>query len=95
LPPSSYLGTLLCDHWRLPSLIRDVCEAHDAADFQRFSDENSQDAFLKIIIIANSIVLLANAELNTNTKNRIIKAIQSSLKCTEKEFMVIMGMFMK
>jgi HD-like signal output (HDOD) protein len=91
LPPSSYLGTLLCDHWRLPNLIHDVCKAHDMNDLQHLSDEKSHEAFLKIIICANSLALLAAAELNTGTKNRIAEAVKSSLKCTEKEFMVMMG----
>lgn len=91
LPTSSFLGTLLCDHWRLPLKIRDACEFHTLKDLQSTKGDTPSGDFIRMICLGNLMAVLCIEELSEDTKRKIANAIKNSLDLTETEFIATMG----
>lgn len=89
-PKSSYLGTLLCDRWRLPIKIADACSFHSLADLRRNNEHKDFTPHTKVVIIGNLIAELTHAELNKKTKEDIIKNIKQCLNIEQEEFHAMM-----
>lgn len=90
-PSSSYLGTLLCDKWRLPRQVRDACEFHGLDDLMRIDGHNSSEAFRRMICIGNLTAILATQELKKDNKVTIAETIKESLECSEADFIKLMA----
>ncbi len=91
LPSSSFLGTLLCDHWGLPGKISDACESHDLMDLANLKGNSSTERFKRMICLGNLTSILATEELAEAKKQEIAGAIKTSLDCSDADFMVLMG----
>jgi HD-like signal output (HDOD) protein len=91
LPSSAFLGTLLCDHWRLPDEIRQACESHTLEDFAAMKANNSPRPFQRMICLGNLLTVLSTRELTNNKRQEIADASRSALDQTEKTFFVMMG----
>jgi len=90
-PSSAYLGSLLCEHWRLPSKIKEACLSHGLEDLRSIDIDDISKQFGRIICLANIFAILSYDRLNSESKEELSEAIMSSLECSEKEFLVIMG----
>ncbi len=90
LPSSSYFGTLLCDHWKLPKSIRIACETHSFSDLPKIDGKPYED-LRYVITLGNIMVILATERLTEKIKQSIADAIKSSLRCSEESFLAIMG----
>jgi HD-like signal output (HDOD) protein len=86
LPGSSYLGTLLCHHWRLPSKVEEACEYYSLS---HLSEQGSD--FQIIIALGNLLATLATGGLNESCKNRIKKAAEKILVLSSDNFISIMA----
>ena len=86
LPSSSYLGTLLCHHWRLPNKVEEACGYHNLSHMA----EKGSD-FQIIITLGNLLATLAAGGLNESCKNRIKKASENVLELTPDNFISIMA----
>ena len=86
LPNSSYLGSLLCHHWRLPNKIEDACNYHN---LYHISKQGSD--FQTIIALGNLLATLAAGGLNESCKNRIKVAVENILELTPDNFISIMA----
>lgn len=91
LPASAYLGTLLCDHWRLPVKIRDACEFHSLHDLGTIKPDTPSGSFIRMICLGNLVAVLSTNSLNEETRRAIAEAIQTSLRCTEEDFLGLMA----
>lgn len=91
LPSSAFLGTLLCEHWRLPDNIRTACESHTLKDLPSLNEDSPSGRFRRMICLANLLTVLSADELNDGTKREIASAIKTGLDCTEEEFLALMG----
>jgi HD-like signal output (HDOD) protein len=91
LPSTAFLGSLLCEHWRLPDNIRTACESHTLADLQNLSGDSPSARFRRMICLGNVLTVLSADELNDDTKHQIASAIQTELDCTEQSFLAMMG----
>jgi HD-like signal output (HDOD) protein len=91
LPSTAFLGSLLCEHWRLPDNIRTACESHTLADLPTLSGDSPSARFRRMICLGNLLTVLSADELNDDTKHQIASAIQTELDCTEQSFLAIMG----
>ena len=91
LPSSAFLGTLLCEHWRLPDNIRAACESHTLKDLPSLNEDSPSGRFRRMICLANLLTVLSADELNDGTKREIASAIKTGLDCTEDEFLALMG----
>jgi len=91
LPASSFLGTLLCDHWRLSSKIRDACEFHSLKDLAGVKGDTASDGFRRIICLGNLTAVLAGDKPNDHVKRKLGEAISTTLNLTESELVVLMA----
>ncbi|MBN1826912.1 MAG: HDOD domain-containing protein [Candidatus Eisenbacteria bacterium] len=90
-PASSYFGTLLCDHWRLPAKVREACEAHTLKELLLLDGDGPAEAFRRMICLGNLLALLAADGLGEEKKGEIDVAARAALGCTDQEFILIMG----
>ena len=86
LPSSSYLGTLLSHHWRLPNKVEEACRYHNLS---HMSEQGSD--FQIIIALGNLLATLAIGGLNESCKNRIKVAVENILELTPDNFISLMA----
>ncbi len=91
VPSSAYFGTLLCEHWRLASKIKDACACHSLDNLRSIDNNNVSQHFIHMICLSNFVAVLAFDNLSTAIKEELSSAIMTSLNCSEKEFLVTMG----
>jgi HD-like signal output (HDOD) protein len=91
LPSSAFLGTLLCEHWRLPGEIRQACEFHSLEDLVAPKTDKSPTRFQKMICLGNLLTMLSTAALSNTAKEKIADACRTALACTEATFLAMMG----
>ena len=90
-PPSGYIGTLLCDHWRLPDKIKNACQFHTLNDLVNLKGTSSEDIFKRIICTANLMTSMITDSLSKEKKEETTEVIKSALNWSESDFMFIMG----
>jgi HD-like signal output (HDOD) protein len=91
LPSSAFLGTVLCDHWRLPDEIRQACETHTLEDLSAPKADGPSNRFQRMICLGNLLTVLSTSELSNTTRQNIADASRTALDCTETEFLALMG----
>jgi HD-like signal output (HDOD) protein len=91
VPESSYLGALLCDHWRLPTTVRAACESHTLNALKNVNIEGTSGHFKHMICMGNLVTVLATENLNEDKKREIAETITASLKSDESQFISLMG----
>jgi HD-like signal output (HDOD) protein len=89
--PSSKLGVLLANHWRLPNKVRQVCQSHTLEDLKHLDANNPEHAFPRMVSIANVMVTLATENLTQPKKESIKTILCNALGCSDIEFLVHMG----
>lgn len=90
-PSSSFLGTLLCDHWRLPDNVRQACEFHTLSDFLAAEGDGSSTPFQRMICLGNLVAVLSASELRDSAKREIAYTVRTALDCTEDGFLTMMA----
>ncbi len=90
-PSSAFLGSLLCDRWRLPNQVRDACEFHTLDALKRNKDNQSSEAFRRMICMGNLTSILAKQDLRKEKKEEIADLMKETLDITDAEFLNIMG----
>ena len=88
---SAYFGSLLCEHWRFAPKIKEVCSHHSLDDLRSIDKYNASKHFIHMICLANFMAVLAFDSLSIASKKELSSAIMTSLNCSKKEFLVIMG----
>ena len=91
LPSSAYLGTLLCEHWRLPDEFRQACACNTLEHLTPMKQDRPLKPFQRMICLGNLLTLLSTIELSTATKEKIADACKTALDCTEAAFLAMMG----
>lgn len=89
-PSSAMMGSILCERWRLPAVVKDACEHHQFADLENLG-EGSRADYRRLICSANLMAVLVNDGLNNEVKQSIFNRLQTSFNLTEKEFLKLMG----
>ncbi len=90
-PASSYLGSLLCDRWRLPSLIKNTCTKHTLIDLYEFTEGKLILPVERIVTLGNLFSILLIEQHGKEKKDQIMTAITDNLEIVESEFWLIMG----
>lgn len=90
LPTSAYLGTLLCDHWRLPLPVRDSCTLHTLETIYEADRSVSLTVGTHLVCISNLLSSLSNDPLNDDFKEEIGKATRKALDYDESKFATLM-----
>ena len=90
-PSSAFLGSLLCERWRLAEKISEACLTHSIQDLEKMNEEGSTDSFTSMVILGNVFAVLTTDKLNKEYRERIIKTIHGTLNINESNFMFIMS----
>lgn len=91
-PTANYLGSLLCDRWRLPELIKLACQKHRLEDLEALRGEGEKETLLRLVVLGNLFSIVANQPLREDLRRTIITAISRTLNLSaENEFMSILG----
>ena len=91
LPSSAFLGTLLCDHWRLPERIREACAFHSLKDLLAIKANSASAGFRRMICLGNLLATVSTEALSPANRQDISAAVQKALNLTEAEFLALMG----
>ena len=86
LPASSYLGSLLCHHWRLPGKVEDACNYHNLSHISKQGSD-----FQTVIALGNLLATLSAGGLNESCRDRIKEVAENILKLTPDSFISIMA----
>ena len=86
LPASSYLGSLLCHHWRMPSKVEDACEYHNLS---HISEQGSD--FQTVIALGNLLATLSAGGLNESCIDRIKEVAENILELSPDNFISMMA----
>ncbi|OEU45515.1 MAG: hypothetical protein BBJ60_07405 [Desulfobacterales bacterium S7086C20] len=90
-PSSGYLGTLLCDHWRLPKPVRMACEFHTLKDLLSDREDGSPKPLQQMVCLGNLLAVLSADYLNSDVKEQITDGVTTDLGLNEEEFLALMG----
>lgn len=91
LPASSYLGTLLCEHWRLPDRIKDACESHTLFDLPNLMGTSERAALLRVIALANILTILSTEPLAEEKTGQLSRIASKILQLKEQQFVLLMA----
>ena len=91
LPASAYLGTILCDHWRLPEKIRRACEYHTLSDLTVAEAEHGLKPFDRVITLGNLCAVIASNGLHSENREVLGETVRKDLGCPREKFLLIMG----
>lgn len=89
-PSSALMGSILCDRWRLPRVVKDACEYHHMDDLENLG-EGSRADYRRLVCSANLMAVLVDNGLNNEVKQAIFSRLQYAFSLTEKEFLKLMG----
>ena len=91
MPPSSYLGSLLCEFWRLPDKIREACVAHTLDELKKLSQADQPNSFIRVICLANLLATLTTDQLEDEIKKQVTTEIKQNYELTDDKFMLMLG----
>lgn len=91
LPSHQLFGSLLCEHWRLPKPIKKACEFHELFQIKTITDPSQADPFSLAITVANLLAVLSAEQLRDPLKGEIVEETKRVLRCSDGEFLVLMG----
>ena len=89
-PSSAMMGGILCERWRLPTIVKDACEGHGLKDLD-LADGGSRGDFRRIICAANLMAVLAADDLNSDVKQELFDKLKNHFNMNDKEFLQLMG----
>jgi HD-like signal output (HDOD) protein len=90
LPTSAYLGTLLCDHWRLPLIVRDSCESHTLEMLYEPAQDSPEPQVATLVSACNLLSTLSTMALSDSIKKEIVNAVMRTLDYDQAKFDVLM-----
>lgn len=92
MPSSSFFGILLCEHWLLPSKVRDACTWHSLKDMETLRQDTSPGGdFKRMVCLGNLTAVLSHDVLETDVKQQLAEAITGVLRITDSQFLTLMG----
>ena len=86
LPASSYLGSLLCHHWRLPIEVEDACGYHNLSHISKQGSD-----FQTVIALGNLLATLSAGGLNESCIDRIKEVAENILELSPDNFISMMA----
>jgi HD-like signal output (HDOD) protein len=90
LPSSAYLGTLLCNRWRLTKKVKEVCSEHGFDELIKAEGNPSNDTFIPMVAAANLLTHLITDPLKEDIKEKITQTILKYFNISESKFPFMM-----
>ena len=91
MPPSAYLGTLLCRRWRLPRKIQSVCEMQGPNTLADLRAGKEFTPLNRMVLLGDLVAVLSTDRLQREKQHYISDTIMQAFDLTEPEFLVLMG----
>ncbi len=91
LPASAYLGTLLCDRWKLPLQIKSACSLHGIEELKGAKNVFSKKPFINCIRLANLTAILSTDDIKNEKKEEIMKIIMNTLNISESNLVILLS----
>ena len=91
LPSSAYLGGLLCERWRLPRKIKDICAMEEADAVASLRSGKDLQPLQRVIVLANLATVLTADPLQKEKQYILSDTIMQALDLTQPEFLILMG----
>ncbi len=87
-PASAEIGTLLCLHWKLPTLIRDSCRIHTLKHLAQKQKWIAEAPCSRVICLANLFAILTIEVLNPAKKEELMAAMMTELGVNQETFLM-------
>jgi hypothetical protein len=84
------MGSILCDRWHLPPIVKDACEGHEIKDLDGHG-VGSRGDFKRIICAANLMAILAADDLAIDVKQILFDKLSNHFGLNNKDFLKLMG----
>lgn len=91
IPSHSQFGSVLCDRWRLPLIVKKTIQANADVDIDSYQEKTAARPLTRLVIVANLMAVLSRNNLSHDKKIRLKEIICTELGCDESNFLVIMG----
>lgn len=91
LPEDSELGARLCEHWRLPSIVRKACEHHELEDLRRMGASGENNPVIVAVCVASLLSVLCVLPLTEDRKREMSREVQRVLGLDEQAFLMLMS----
>jgi HD-like signal output (HDOD) protein len=91
LPRDGELGALLCQHWRLPAIVRDSCRRHELEDLQASASDPSIGPVGVAVAVASLLSVLCVLPLTEDRKREISREVQHVMRLDEQGFLMLMS----
>ncbi len=89
-PASSYLGSLLCDRWRLPDRIKNSCLHHTLQDLKPYSVGKSEsDSSIRIIILSNLLAIITTNNLKQEKYEEISDTLKEAYELNDADLLML------
>jgi HD-like signal output (HDOD) protein len=86
LPSSAYLGTLLCDYWKLPETVRHVCGTHTLELLRDTSLQSFNNNIVGLVSVCNVVSNLVTNYISDGFRDEIVTVIKQALGYDQKTF---------
>jgi HD-like signal output (HDOD) protein len=86
LPSSAYLGTLLCDYWKLPFSARSACESHTLESLRDTSLIISEHNIVGLVTVCNLVSSLVTETFADGFSEEIIRETKQALDYDQPAF---------
>ncbi|NJK89118.1 MAG: HDOD domain-containing protein [Myxococcales bacterium] len=87
----SELGVRLCEHWRLPSIVRLACAHHELEDLRAMQTRGDQNIVVVAVCVASLLSVLCVLPLSEERKRDISREVQRVLGLEEPGFLMLMS----
>jgi len=91
LPIDSELGARLCEHWRLPAIVRRACEQHEFEDLQQMGRGGDTQPVVGAVAVASQLSVLCVLPLTEDRKREMSREVQRVLGLDEQGFLMLMS----
>jgi len=83
---------MLCQKWRLPEALADVCEHHELKDPTRAPGNETQHSFRRLVAASSILTDLAEGHLSPEVRERQSRQVRKLLKITSTDFIRLMAL---
>lgn len=89
--PSARLGMMLCDHWRLPHTVHDVCARHSLHDVTSPERDSALSTFTCMVTLANLLAVFSEDAINDQKRDEIAETIKTRLNLSNPDFVLLIA----
>lgn len=90
-PSHTTLGAALCERWRLPEVVRDVCAHHELADPTSQPGSPRTIAFRRMVCAASVLTDIVVSDLDAAARDRLLVRVEEVLSIERRESLTLLA----